>query len=441
MEKLAPKQSNRIGFRYFPDTVHYRESDLQTWLPELQSLGAHWLVLETPAHRAVPETFLRGLIKAGIQPILQMRLPLNAKADLGDLTPLFQAYASWGVKYLCPFDMPNTLEAWGNGGWVQQKLVSRFLDVFIPLAEKIHQAGMQPVFPALAPGGNFWDTVFLRSSLQGIRDRGHTRLLDNLVLGAYAWPGNHPLNWGAGGPAAWPDVHPYDTPEGQQDHLGFRIFDWYSQITRKVTGKTPRILILGTGAHMTDQIDAEAHTRLNVEIATQLADTKVIPENVIAACYAVISAEAGAPNSGQAWISTDGEEKQVVAEFKSIFGPQIPEMIEENQKAEETSPEAPEEKVTEPVSPQKPIKHFLLLPHPRWGNPDWFLKVTRPFIKKYAPTSGYSIKEAFFAKRVTIVGGAQVFPENLQDELEKNGAEVIQITGSGTEIATQLAEL
>ena len=29
---------NRIGFHYFPDTAHYRESDLRAWVPELQAL-------------------------------------------------------------------------------------------------------------------------------------------------------------------------------------------------------------------------------------------------------------------------------------------------------------------------------------------------------------------------------------------------------------------
>ncbi|MFN2145581.1 MAG: hypothetical protein ACK2T7_09520 [Anaerolineales bacterium] len=438
MEKLGHTESDRIGFRYFPDTIHYRESDLQIWLPELQSLGAHWLVLETPSDRAIPETFLRGLIKAGIQPVLQMRLPLNG--EVPDLTTLFQVYASWGVEYLSPFDQPNTLEAWGNGGWVQQKLVSRFLDAFIPLAEKIHQAGMQPVFPALEPGGNFWDTVFLRSALQGIRDRGHTRLLNDLVLGAYAWPGSLPLDWGAGGPAAWPDVHPYDTPEGQQDHLGFRIFDWYGQIAEKVTGRIPRILVMGTGVHVDKHIDEVEQARLNAEIAAQLDDEEAIPANVIAACFASISIGEDDPLIGQAWYSPDGDQKEVVAAFKSLFAPKAPAVLQE-EAPEERLAEEPAENAAEPVNLQKPITHYLLLPHPRWGNPDWFLKVTRSFIKKYAPTCGYSIKEAFFAKRVTIVGGIQVFPENLKAELEKNGAEVIQITGDGTEIATQMAEL
>ncbi|MBN2045227.1 MAG: hypothetical protein JW757_09425 [Anaerolineales bacterium] len=435
MEKSTPTPNHRIGVRYFPDTIHFRESDLGIWLPELTSLGTKWIVLETPIDRAIPESFLCGLIKAGIQPILQMRLPLNGTAIRADLTTLLQVYASWGLKYLCPIDQPNTLQAWGDGSWVQQKLVSRFLDRFIPIAEQISQAGLQPVFPALAPGGNFWDTVFLRSSLQGIKDRGHTRLLESMVIGAYAWPGNHPLDWGKGGPQAWPHVHPYDTPENQQDHLGFRIFDWYSQISEKVIGKPPQIILLGTGAQMNADTTPEDHAAVNIEIAAQLGDYKIIPQNVLAACFSILAAESDHPLSNQAWYPPGKDQQPIVAQFKEKYSPvtiDTPELAPD----EQTHIEIPETTLQ-----QKPIKHYLLLPHPRWGNPDWFLKATRSFVKKYAPTTGYSIREAFFARRVTIIGGVQVFPENLRAELEKQGSEVLQITGSGTEIATQLAEL
>ena len=69
------------------------------------------------------------------------------------------------------------------------------------------------------------------------------------------------------------------------------------------------------------------------------------------------------------------------------------------------------------------------------------MRVTRPFVKKYAPTVGYAIREAFYARKVTIVGGQQIFPENLKQELERAGCQVEQIIGSGTDIATILAEL
>ena len=47
----SPQKNNRIGFHYFPDQNHYRESDLYTWLPELKTLGATWLILDT--HKTV----------------------------------------------------------------------------------------------------------------------------------------------------------------------------------------------------------------------------------------------------------------------------------------------------------------------------------------------------------------------------------------------------
>ena len=52
----------RLGFHYFPDTLHYQNSDLNKWLPILQELGASWITLIAPIQRAIPESFLKGLI-------------------------------------------------------------------------------------------------------------------------------------------------------------------------------------------------------------------------------------------------------------------------------------------------------------------------------------------------------------------------------------------
>ena len=70
------------GLHYFPDTLHYRQSDLATWLPELHELGVGWLALRAESSRAVPEFFLRSLIGAGITPILQFQLALHQPPQL-----------------------------------------------------------------------------------------------------------------------------------------------------------------------------------------------------------------------------------------------------------------------------------------------------------------------------------------------------------------------
>ncbi|MCX8025673.1 MAG: hypothetical protein N3A60_10760, partial [Thermanaerothrix sp.] len=61
---------SRLGFHYFPDTLHYTARDLQTWLPLLMRLKVGWLVLESSPARAIPEEFIRGLIHQGITPLI-----------------------------------------------------------------------------------------------------------------------------------------------------------------------------------------------------------------------------------------------------------------------------------------------------------------------------------------------------------------------------------
>ena len=65
-----PKNNSRLGFHYFPDTIHYRDIDLKFWLPELKSINASWLVLESSFDRAISENFITSLIQSNIEPII-----------------------------------------------------------------------------------------------------------------------------------------------------------------------------------------------------------------------------------------------------------------------------------------------------------------------------------------------------------------------------------
>ena len=70
---VVPRAETRLGFHYFNDNFHYREADLQTWLPEVKALGGSWLTLIAPNDRAIPESFVRGLINANIEPVIHFR--------------------------------------------------------------------------------------------------------------------------------------------------------------------------------------------------------------------------------------------------------------------------------------------------------------------------------------------------------------------------------
>lgn len=435
------KHSSRYGFHYFPDTVHYRESDLLTWLPELQALDAGWLVLRSELDRAIPEYFLRGLKTACIEPVIQFQIALDRLPDSKEAGTLLEVYARWGARYVIFFDKPNARAAWAAAGWVQQDLVERFLDHYLPLANLAVGLGLVPVFPPLEPGGDYWDTAFLSSVLQNIQRRRQEAILTNLVLSAYAWTGGHSLDWGAGGPDRWPKARPYQSVEYEQDQRGFRIFDWYQAVVQNALQQVCPIILLQAGlpadpiglpvevtqtpgyakscASIARMMAGEPADDPNVE-GTVLAE---IPPEVIACNFWLLSAGSSDPFAAQAWFQEDNRQHALVS------------VLRENareRKARQASVLV--------ESSSRPIQHYLLLPGSEWGVSDWYLEVIRPFVKKHRPTIGFSVDEAGRASRVTVVGNALNYPEDLIDRLQNAGCFVEQISGDGTNIATQLAE-
>ena len=436
----TPQQKTRYGFYYYPDTLHYSESDIRTWIPELQALGASWLTLLAPNDRAIPETFIRQIITAGIQPVLHLPLSTTMSGNSDRVSVLFEAYAHWGVRFITLFDRPNLLKNWSPSDWAKNNLVERFLDIFIPIAEQALLAGLIPVFPPLEPGGDYWDTAFLFAALQGLQRRGQIDLLEQIVLSAYAWSGNRSPNWGAGGPERWPETRPYQTPQNSEDHLGFRIFDWYLAVTEAAIGKSLPIILLAAGSRIGDQldptspaVDVHAHTWQNMTLVQLMSgrspELEPVPSEVICCNFWLLSAAAGDEEMENAWYKPDRSQLPVVDQIKQWLA------------TGEIGPSSAGKSYPSPVSNtnySRPISHYLLLPTFEWGAADWHLDAIRPFIKKYQPTIGFSPVEASHAKRVTVIGGASNVPESIIDGLLAAGCIVEQISGDGMNIASKL---
>jgi hypothetical protein len=414
---------NRIGFHYFPDTQHYRQQDLLTWLPKLQSLRAAWLVLVAPTQYAIPESFIRAIIEANIQPVLHFHLDPADLPTHEDLQLLCKTYRRWGVRHIVLFDQPNTHKIWQAASWSQADLVERFLDLYLPLANISLKAGLTPIFPPLKPGGDYWDTAFLRRALESIRRRRQDALLARLVIGAYARAGEHPLQWGAGGPERWPNARPYYTPPGVEDQRGFRIFDWYLAFAKAALGTTLPIFLFEMGYHhpIADSADK------NISIARLAAGESVeglepIPSEVIGGAFEPLVASTRGPDSLQGWFHQNGQPSPLVEAFHQWAG-------------------TPPEKRKPSDLGAGIIRHYLLLPSYEWGISDYHLDIIRPFIKKYQPTIGFSLEETRNAQRVTVIGGEHAFTENSLNQLRQHGIQVERIPENGTNIASLLADI
>lgn len=102
---------------------------------------------------------------------------------------------------------------------------------------------------------------------------------------------------------------------------------------------------------------------------------------------------------------------------------------------------APTPETGKPSATGKPIQHYMLF----WYNsPDnwaeWDYRGALPYIDRFAPTTGFSIEEAQFAKYVTIVGGPAGVPGQAEEMLSNAGCQVERIAGADETETRRLLE-
>ena len=450
MNGFSPSKPNsRLGFHYYPDDQHYREGDLAKWLPELKALRVGWLVLNAPTQVAIPESFLRRLVGVGIQPILHFKAPIE-KSDIAEnLDLLFASYAKWGVQYVVLFDRPNCRSSWPASTWAQSDLVERFLDIYIPCAMQAINHRLKPIFPPLEPGGDYWDTAFLRDSLSGIQRRGCQKLIEAMGLSAYAYTTDkdHPINWGEGGPERWPSTRPYYTPTDHEDQRGFHIYEWYLATAQAVLGHPLPIMLFGIGDRTSragyssvQRIDEAEYLKRMLTIAEICIHKENLPEKNVKTTSGEIKALPAMVLSGNFWLLTEATVGTEASEKWLEMSQSNQQVIEAILSWTKDKPSEIEKANLPPTgSKERVIQHYLLLPLYEWGVSEWHLDVIRPYVMKYHPTVGFSLEEASQAVRVTIIGGNQTFPEEEIERLHKAGCTIERISGDGTSIATQMA--
>jgi hypothetical protein len=372
-------------------------------VPALRALGARWIALRGSAARAVPEPFVRGLLEAGITPIISVPLRITAVRP-AEISGLLEAYAHWGVRHVVIGDRPNTRRQWEPSEWGRTALVERYLDRLIPILQAERSAGLQPVLPPLEPGGDYWDTAFLASSLSALVRRGQQNLVRDLALGVYGWAFGHPLDWGRGGPKAWPAVRPYDGVDGAQDQRGFRIFDWYEQICTDALGRALPMIALAAGVGLTWNPEADEDCA-TVAAMAHAAGSAELPDSVIAFNLHLLCAEPEAPEYGAA-LYADASSPRAAA--RTLFA------------AAAQASSAPAQAAA------KTIGHYLLLPtNGSLGREAW--NSLAEYVLTWRPVIGFSASEASLASEVTLVGDARALPVSLENELRTAGCVVRRV--------------
>ncbi|MBN1536221.1 MAG: hypothetical protein JW908_05775 [Anaerolineales bacterium] len=436
-------QPTRLGMQYFQDSEHFREKDATLWIPKFQALGFSWLVLSASTERAIPEYFIQALIEAGIEPILHFN-DLTLSSNLpDDIRVLIESYAKWGIKYAILFDRPNCRHFWPAQSWMQSDLVERFLDAFIPIAQVVQESGISPVFPPLEPGGDYWDTAFLRQALQGIARRNINQLSEHLTLSAYVQPGIHPISWGAGGPERWPDAIPYSTPASQQDQRGFHIFSWYHSISQAIFEKSLPIILLESNTQAFTQSSdvspdntikehsnqclviarllTEDFSSINASLAENSGFNETITEEVLCFNFRAFASKTENPVEACVWFDADGNPLTMIELYQQWRAKTPRQSTKKPMASSDASP----------VS----LAHYVLIPECHENLLAYYLDILRPYLVKHKPVIGFSIDEALLAQKITIVGDIQQYPANALEKILGSGCEVEQIFRDGTDVA------
>jgi len=238
---------DRIGFHYPGNSEDFSLSAAKNIIRKLKRAKAKWLIINNPPGRAVPEEYIRYLSSQDINLIVHFGYADINAIDLSDLNTILYVYGKWGVKYASLIDQPNMRHRWGEKMWGQNNIVEFHAQLFIEFARICVRNDIQPVFSPLKPAGDYWDLAFLENSFQILQNHADPSILRKLVLSAFGWHYNHPVDWGTGGKTRWPNVKPMIQNTNSQDQCGFRAYEWVSEISSKVFGRKLPTIIFEAG--------------------------------------------------------------------------------------------------------------------------------------------------------------------------------------------------
>ena len=376
----------RIGFHYHPEDEGYSISNARRWAKEIKGAGANWLLLINPSNRAIPEDFIRYLVKQDINLIVNFAKNMHEFEGLSEVEILVQVYAKWGVKYACLFEQPNMRSFWGVIKWMKEDIVKTHSQYFLDFAELCVGNGIRPVLSPLFPGGDYWDLAFLEYTLKYIQPKADSALLSNLVIAAYGWHHHHPLDWGTGGKEKWPNYSPFASSPETQNHQGFRLFEWYSEISKKIFSTRIPIIIFSAGEPGPDEeIDPrikddwalscdQAMRLLSGENVYDLENPdrllSPIGPDVIACCFS----------------TTLGSDHQGSSTFTTPTSPSL-----EFKNNETSSPPFSEKMIK--GSDDFPYRRYIFIDHPLQNKTPAILASLDRYIKMHKPYVGYSLVE------------------------------------------------
>ncbi len=227
-----PANDNGRGVHYAPTILGQPAGMVDFFVDEMVAMNIKWVkIMQGDVPKIEHQYLVERLVANNIEPVIRIYKPYNEPYE--HLGPMVESALPLGAHYFELYNEPNI--GGFPGGWRAGEAISvdRILELWLPAAEAIHNAGGYVGLPTLAPGGAYDDMKFLREFLQKLAGTKRTDLLERAWIPLH----NYFLN------------HPFDYPTDQVNLWGVRLND--EEIARR--GLSP------------DQVKAINKARINAK--------------------------------------------------------------------------------------------------------------------------------------------------------------------------------
>lgn len=413
---------NRVGFHYFPDCNHFRQKDIQDWLPLLKRLNIQWLMVKSPIHQAIPENFVTTFSKESINLVVDFDTPLYETTNWNDLEILLQVYGKWGAKYAILDRFANLQSAWGTKNWSNPNLIETHTAQFIRFSKTCLENNIRPIYSPLYPGGDYWDFAFFTKAMQVLGEQSSHLIQSNFLISVFAWHFNKALN-SADEITGNDEKAPQEKPIARNPHpLHFRNHLKYMEITRNELGNVPSLVLLDCGlekdpreslnrSSSVDILKQRMIYRLlkneNVYDETDNQILQPIPPEIVAGIFPQLSSdEAQNPLN---WFDTN---QTPSLSAQSIFADIYLRPEKANKSELITNYSA--------IDPFQ-FKRYVLLDEQYHSSMDEILRQLHPYLQKYKPLIGFSKVDASNAAYVIAIHPDKKLPRNDYEFIRSKG--------------------
>lgn len=189
-----PQGDNGRGVHYAPTIMGQPTGMVDFFVTELLAMNIKWVkIMQGDIPKIEHPYLVEQLVAHDIEPILRVYRPYNEPYEY--LGTIVGGGVPLGIHYYELYNEPNI--GGFPGGWHDGEAISveRMLELWLPAAEAIQNAGGYPGLPSLAAGGDYDDMVFLRTFLSQLAAQGRTDLLQRAWVPLHNYFFNHPFDY------------------------------------------------------------------------------------------------------------------------------------------------------------------------------------------------------------------------------------------------------